>query len=228
MLNQQARDEWLVREGAGPIYPTMAFVPEGLVLGAGTVIVPMERPRRLQRLRGQEARVLALLSAFYDRPTAPSALGNIERAAKAWSEGANCLSYVHLTHAGLTPPQDLRSGAYRLEMACCAMRCGASPRAVFRALHLNARYIEAVEKAYNPAEPRVSAGSGRTSGEWTSGGAATAKAPPQVKQAAIAPQARLCSAKRHCRQRACSAISARGRWRSLAHMLRACLAPLAR
>jgi hypothetical protein len=63
VLNEQARDEWHVREHAGPIYPTMAFVPEGLVLGAGTVIVPVEALRRLQSLRGQKARVLALLSA---------------------------------------------------------------------------------------------------------------------------------------------------------------------
>ncbi len=52
-------------------------------------------------------------------------------------------------------------------MARCAMMHGASPRAVFEALHLHTRYIDTVEKAYNPAEPRVPAGSGRTSGEWT-------------------------------------------------------------
>jgi hypothetical protein len=46
---------------------------------------------------------------------------------------------------------------------------GASPRDVFKALHLDAHYIDSVEKAYNPSEPRVPAGSGRTSGEWTDG-----------------------------------------------------------
>jgi hypothetical protein len=38
---------------------------------------------------------------------------------------------------------------------------------VFQALNIDRSYIDAVEKAYNPAEPRVPAGSGRTSGEWT-------------------------------------------------------------
>lgn len=146
------------------------------MLGAGTVIVPMDGLRRLQKLRGQEARVLALLAAFHGKPAARSTLGNIERAAKAWSEADVCLAYIHLAHAGLLPPQDLRSGAYRLDMAHCAMRCGAPPRAVLKALRLDARYIEAIEKTYNPEEPRVAAGSGRTSGEWTSDGAANGTA----------------------------------------------------
>jgi hypothetical protein len=30
-------------------------------------------------------------------------------------------------------------------------------------------HIEAVEKVYNPSEPRVPPGSGRTSGQWTRG-----------------------------------------------------------
>jgi hypothetical protein len=173
VLYEQARDESHVRECAGPIYSTMTFVAEGLVLGAGTVIVPTEGSRRLESLRGQEARILALLSAFYDGPTAPSALGNIERAAKAWREGDICLAYIHLAHAVVSRPRELRSGAYRLEMAQCALKCGSSPRAVFKALHLDARYIAAIEKAYNPDEPRVPAGSGSTSGEWTSGDVTT-------------------------------------------------------
>ncbi|MGA8078555.1 MAG: hypothetical protein WB868_14360, partial [Xanthobacteraceae bacterium] len=40
---------------------------------------------------------------------------------------------------------------------------------MFKALDIDTRYIGAVEKGYNPAEQRVPAGSGRTSGEWTDG-----------------------------------------------------------
>jgi hypothetical protein len=50
------------------------------------------------------------------------------------------------------------------------MKAGVQPRAVFHALALDRAYIDAVEKLYNEAEPRVSAGSGRASGEWTRGG----------------------------------------------------------
>lgn len=102
----------------------------------------------------------------------PSVLRNIERAAKAWREGDDCLAYIHLAHTGLSRPQDLQSAAYRLEMAQFAIKYGASSRTVFKAPHLDARYIEAIEKAYNPAESRVPAGSGKTSGE-TSDDAAT-------------------------------------------------------
>ncbi len=49
------------------------------------------------------------------------------------------------------------------------MRAGISPPDVFRALKIGGPYIDAIRKAYNPAEPRVPAGSGRTSGECTDG-----------------------------------------------------------
>lgn len=137
MLHEQLLGKWHAREYAMPIQPTMTFTPEGLVLGAGALILRAEGPRQLQSLRGREARALALLSAFHGKPTAQAVLWNIERAAKAWREGDGCLAYIHLAHAGLSRPQDLLSAAYRLEMAQCAMKCGATPRAVLKALHLD-------------------------------------------------------------------------------------------
>jgi hypothetical protein len=82
-----------------PISPVLNLAPEGLVLGAATVLVPADGPRRLQSLRGREARVLALLCAAYGKVIAPSVLGNIERAAKAWREGDDCLAYIQRLHA---------------------------------------------------------------------------------------------------------------------------------
>jgi hypothetical protein len=52
-------------------------------------------------------------------------------------------------------------------MARSALDHGASARAVFEALRLDAHYIGTLEKLYNPARPRVPAGSGRISGQWT-------------------------------------------------------------
>src|SRR4029077_18629246 len=49
------------------------------------------------------------------------------------------------------------------------LKAGTSPRAVFEAFHFGGAYVDAVEKFFNPDEPRVPAGSGRTSGEWTDG-----------------------------------------------------------
>lgn len=71
MLHQRLRDIWHAHECAVPIHPVLTFAPEGLVLEAGTVLVPADGPRRLQSLGGQEARALALLSAAYGRAVAP-------------------------------------------------------------------------------------------------------------------------------------------------------------
>ena len=47
------------------------------------------------------------------------------------------------------------------------IKSGTSSRAIFEALGLGAAYIDAVEKLYNPDQPRMPAGSGITSGQWT-------------------------------------------------------------
>jgi hypothetical protein len=170
LLDQQLHKAWRDRERTFPISSHPYFGPDGLALGAGTVLVATEAGRQLRNLHGQEARVLALLSAAYGRAITPSVLGNIERAAKAWREGDDCLAYIHLAHAGLPKPDDAAEAARRLFIADGFMKVGAQPRTVFHALALDPAYIDAVEKLYNEAEPRVPPGSGRASGEWTRGG----------------------------------------------------------
>jgi len=167
VLYKQLRDQWHARGRAMPIHPDMTFTPQGLVLGAGTVLVPAHGPRRLHSLQGREAQVLALLSAAYGKAVAPAVLGNIERAAKSWGDGEECLAYIHLAHSRLQAPSDVRAAAYRLFVAEHVMKAGLSPSAVLEALSIGPQYIDAIEKAYNPEEPRVPAGSGRTSGQWT-------------------------------------------------------------
>jgi hypothetical protein len=168
MLDQQLRDAWRAQERAVSISPVMRFVEDGLVLGAGTVLVARDGARRLQSLKGHEAELLALLSAAYGKSVAPAVLGNIERAAKYWGEGDICLAYIHLAHARLPELQDPREAARRLFIVDRFIKSGTSSRAIFEALGLGAAYIDAVEKLYNPDQPRVPAGSGITSGQWTS------------------------------------------------------------
>jgi hypothetical protein len=167
VLQEQLRDAWLARKRVVPISAVLNLTSEGLVLGAATVLVPADGPRRLQCLRGQEARVLALLSAAFGKAVAPAVLGNIERAARAWREGDDCLAHIHLAHAGLRELQDPYEAAERLFVVDGFMKTGTGPRAVFEALGLGAAYADVVEKLYNPEQPRVPAGSGRRSGEWT-------------------------------------------------------------
>jgi hypothetical protein len=168
-MDQRLREAWHARERAFPIYPVLHLAPEGLVLGAGTVLIPARGARRLASLDRQEARVLALLSAAYGKAVAPALLGNIARAADAWRRGDDCLAYIHLAHCRLPELQDSYEAAHRLFLAEGFLDAGGSPGALFKALNLEATYIEAVEKVYNPAEPRVPAGSGGTSGQWTRG-----------------------------------------------------------
>jgi hypothetical protein len=171
VLHEHLRNAWHVRKRAVLISPVLNLSSNGLILGAGTVLVPADGARQLQGLHGQEARVLALLSAAYGRAVASSVLGNIQRAAKAWREGDDCLAYIHLAHARLPALQDPYEAARRLFIVEGFMKAGTSPRAVFEAFHFGAAYIDAVEKLFNPDQPRVPAGSGRTSGEWTDSGA---------------------------------------------------------
>jgi hypothetical protein len=165
--HEKFEDAWQARQCTMPISPVLKFAPEGLVLGAGTVVVAAESMRQLKSLQSQEARVLALLAAAYGRVIAQTVLGNIKRAAKAWEEGEDCLAYIHLAHARLPALQKPRDAARRLFLADSFMKAGLQPRAIFEALHADPSYVLAIEKFYNPNQPRVPAGSGRTSGQWT-------------------------------------------------------------
>ena len=189
MPHNQLREAWQARERAFPVLPALTLAPEGLMLGAGTVLVPAHGARRLTSLDGQEPRVLALLSAAYGKAVAPAVLGNIARAANAWRQGDDCLAYIHLAHSRLPELQDSYEAAHRLFLAEGFLDAGGSPGALFKALNLEAAYIDAVEKVYNPAEPRVPAGSGRPSGEWTRGlsvlGDLTAEAGEQLESFAL-------------------------------------------
>jgi len=178
VLNQQPRGGSRTPAPVEPISSVLRIAPEGLVLGAGTVLLPADGPRQLRSTKGRETPVLALLSAAYDRAVDPAVLGNIERATKAWNAGDDCLAYIHLAHARLGELQYPHDAAQRLVIVDAFLEAGGSPRTVFKRLKLDASYIDAIEKYYDPEEARVPAGSGKPSGEWTRGGAAAKPSPP--------------------------------------------------
>jgi hypothetical protein len=70
-------------------------------------------------------------------------LGNIERAAKSWREGDDFTAHLHLAYTGLRALDDFPLAAHRLRMAKGALDHGATPLAIFQALRLDARYIDA-------------------------------------------------------------------------------------
>jgi hypothetical protein len=180
VLNEQPRDPLRAREPILFASPMMMLTPQGLMLGAGTILVPAEGARKLQSLKGREQQVLALLSAAYGVAVAPTVIGNIERAAKCWSEGDDFTAHIHLAHTGLRALDDLPNAAHRLRMAKGVLDHGGSPRSVFEALRLDPRYIDALEKHYNPNQPRVPAGH-PDGGRWTRGNwSGAANAPGRV------------------------------------------------
>jgi hypothetical protein len=167
VLHQRLREDWLARLRNGLIDPLPRFAEHGLMLGAGTVLLAREsRGRRLQQVEGQEARLVALLSAALGEVLPVSVAGNIERAAKCWSEGDHCLAYVHLSHAKLPASRDALASACRLLVAERAMIAGVAPQIILQALRACNLDGDLVRK-FDPSEPRVPAGSGPTSGEWT-------------------------------------------------------------
>jgi hypothetical protein len=94
VLDHQYRDAARAFARYASISSVPRFAPEGLVLGAGTVLLPADAPRRLRSTKGYEALLLTRLSAAYRRVVEPAVLGNIERAARAWNQGDDCLAYT--------------------------------------------------------------------------------------------------------------------------------------
>jgi hypothetical protein len=165
MMVERLRRAWGARERMVSIDLYPRFTPEGLVMGAGTVMAPADAKGGPRSLDGQEARVLALLSVAYGRAMEPAALKAIDRAGKRWKDGEDCLALIHLALAGLRRLDD-RDAARRLFMADRLMEAGIQPGLILRALDLDATACDAF-KLYNEAQPRVPAGSGGASGEWT-------------------------------------------------------------
>lgn len=173
------RKQWDASSAQAPLHCAMTFVGGNLVLGAETKLAAAESdlpPEEGDASAANDARIVALLSAAYRRSIAPSTLTHIHRALIKQSEGNATLALVHLAMTGLpklaTPKEDAR----RLFMADGLIAADVAPRIILQALELNDPSLDDLERGYNPNQPRVPAGSGRESGQWTSGD--TGDAPP--------------------------------------------------
>ncbi|MGH6794986.1 MAG: hypothetical protein ACREDH_07260 [Methylocella sp.] len=111
-------------------------------------------------------RVLSLLTAAHGEPVAEGVVEKIRRAGEFWSAGEKTLAQLHLAFIGLPTIDEV--GAYRIFLAGVALEKGISPSDLMKALGFP-RAARDLEK-YWEDEPRVPAGSGRESGEWTTDG----------------------------------------------------------
>ena len=140
----------------------LEITDEGVLLGAGTLLAGLA-------LDGEEARILAVLSAAFACAVSPQILDILGKAIALWKGGEKFRAQLHLTYARLPPLTEEQ--AFALCAADELLKEGMTPRALTKGLGLDPAALDALEK-YNPDQPRVPAGSGRASGRWGSGGAA--------------------------------------------------------
>jgi hypothetical protein len=159
--------DWRDRKLGRPLHREMTFTQAGLALGRGTLLAEFEKEGLARGLAfdGEEARLLSLLTAAYREPLAGGVIEKIRRAGAFWRAGEKALAQIHLAFLGL--PKIDEADAYRLSLAETALEKGVSSSDLMKALGFP-RAARDIEK-YNPDQPRVPAGSGRESGQWTSG-----------------------------------------------------------
>jgi hypothetical protein len=139
----------------------MSLTERGLVLGAGAVIAKMRGDGLC--LDGEEARLLTLLAIAYRGGVPDAMVGALRRVSKHWRSGDKCLAAIHLAHSGFGKLDE--EGAYRLSLAAELIEPGVAPR------ELGLGPVQFDVSKYDENQPRVPAGSGPTSGQWTSGDA---------------------------------------------------------
>ncbi len=98
----------------------------------------------------------------------------------AWHSGDKSLAAIHLAQTGL--PEIGEDAAYRLLLAAELIDAGLAPRELARELGVSP--VQFGVSKYNENQPRVAAGSGRESGQWTSSGDASGSALTEERSAA--------------------------------------------
>jgi len=169
MLAERLKKAWSVRRGSNAIDVVMRFSDEGLVLGAGTLLAKSGASSRSLSIDPTEPRFVALLAAAHMRTPTRQSLAHLRNAAERWSEGQEALAAMHLALSRLERLERPEADARRLFLADGLLSAGFEAAAIVRAIEAGVPAFAHLEK-YNPDQPRVPAGSGRTSGEWSSAG----------------------------------------------------------
>jgi hypothetical protein len=181
-----ARRRWEQDGAKRPIATAMDFADGWLVLGAGTRLAKLERGEMSPRGR---ARLVALLAAAHRRPIEASPLRYVERALVAKCHGDVALAYMHIALSRLGKLAHPQDDARRLFMVDALMEEGVEPSAILKGLGFDPADRTLATNKYSPDQPRVPAGNGRPSGQWTGGdwiaatGASSAARPADVQVA---------------------------------------------
>jgi hypothetical protein len=146
----------------------MRFSNEGLVLGAGTVLARSHGSSRDISIDPLDQRLPALLGAAHLRNPSYSDLAHLRKAADCWSNGEDALAAMHLALSRLEKLREPEADAHRLFLADGLLKHGIPADEIAIAVEMGPAAFERLHK-YNADQPRVPAGSGRPSGQWTSG-----------------------------------------------------------
>jgi hypothetical protein len=164
------RKDWETRVRSASIEPAPNIAEAGLVLGAGTVLarrITDRHGRSTFAIDGNEGRILALLAVAYGRAVEPDIIFHLRRASEQYARGEIALALIHLARAGLARLSDPKSVAYRMFVGEVLLDDGLSPRDLLKASDIDPSFLNRVGKGFNVAEPRIPAGNGIESGEWT-------------------------------------------------------------
>ena len=215
MLDQQLCDAWRAQERAVSISPVMRFVEDGLVLGAGTVLVARDGPRRLQSTKGQKLscwrccrplmanRLRQQCWAILNARRSIGVRATFALRTSIWRMHA-CQSFKILARqpvACLLSIDSSRAAQARVRSSrLSALAPPTSMRSRNFTIRINraCRPVAALRAVSGPQMRRP------------------AKPPPPVEQVATAHKAHLFSAECRRRRLVFSKISMRRRWRSLA------------
>jgi hypothetical protein len=156
----------------------MTLTGQRLVLGAGTLLAKLDD--KALPIEADQQRIWTLLAVVYGEEISPAVLRSLRRVAKYWQGGEKSLAAIHLAQMGL--PDIGEDAGYRLSLAAELIGAGVAPRELARELGLSPVQFD-VSK-YDENQPRVPAGSGRESGQWTSSGDAAGPALIEGRSAA--------------------------------------------
>jgi hypothetical protein len=189
MLVETLRARWAARGTSARVRVLPEFDGGALTLGAGTQLAEARGDPRNEAAEGERA--VALVSAAIGRPLHASAATHVRRALAKAREGDAALALTHLALAGTGRLTEPHEDARRLFIADGLMKAGVPPRTILAALG-GAPAQDDLDRAYNPDQPRVPAGNGRPSGQWTNGdwavndGTATESHPARPSGAQVA------------------------------------------
>ncbi|MGA2492026.1 MAG: hypothetical protein ABSF67_03645 [Roseiarcus sp.] len=169
MLLETLRADWAARATHARVSALPEFAAGALTLGAGTQLAEARADRRDAAAEGERA--VALVSVALGRPLDASAATHVRRALARARAGDAPLALTPLALAGAGRLTEPHEDARRLFVADGLMKAGVSPSTIVAALGAPLTQSD-LDRAYNPDQPRVPAGNGRESGQWTSGDSA--------------------------------------------------------